>query len=52
MPIFTMAFKAGRGIYARLGFQEVDKVIQDDSMYGGPGEYAAYFMIYYVQRKV
>ncbi|KAE8315837.1 acyl-CoA N-acyltransferase [Aspergillus transmontanensis] len=52
VPIFTMAFKAGRGIYARLGFQEVDRVIQDDSMYGGPGEYAAYFMIYDVQRNV
>lgn len=46
LPVFTLAFKAGRGVYARLGFQEVDRVIQDDSEYGGPGEYAAYFMIY------
>ncbi|KAE8369830.1 acyl-CoA N-acyltransferase [Aspergillus caelatus] len=46
VPIFTLAFKAGRGVYARLGFQEVDRIIQDDSKYGGPGEYAAYFMIY------
>lgn len=46
VPIFTMAFKAGRGIYARLGFQEVDRVIQDNSQFGGAGEYGAYFMIY------
>ncbi|KAE8372210.1 acyl-CoA N-acyltransferase [Aspergillus bertholletiae] len=46
VPIFTMAFKAGRRVYARLGFREVDRVIQDDSKFGGPGEYGAYFMIY------
>ena len=46
IPIFIMAFKAGRGVYARLGFEEVDRIIQDDSMYGGPGEYGAYFMVY------
>ena len=48
IPIFTISYKAGRGIYARLGFQEVDRVIQDDSQYGGAGEYGAYFMIYHV----
>ena len=46
VPIFAMAFKAGRGIYTRLGFKEVNRVIQDDSPYGGAGEYGAYFMIY------
>ncbi|KAF8849780.1 hypothetical protein BDZ45DRAFT_809709 [Acephala macrosclerotiorum] len=46
VPIFVMAFKAGRGVYARLGFKEVDRLIQDDSQYGGAGEYAAYFMVY------
>lgn len=46
ISIFTMAFKAGRGIYSRLGFKEVNRVIQDDSQYGGAGEYSTYFMIY------
>ncbi len=45
VDVYILAFKAGRGVYARLGFREVDRVIQDDSMYGGPGEYAAYFMV-------
>lgn len=45
LPVFVMAFKAGRGIYARLGFDEVERVIQDDSRYGGSGEYGAYFMV-------
>ncbi|KFY08840.1 hypothetical protein V492_05863 [Pseudogymnoascus sp. VKM F-4246] len=50
VPIFVMAYKAGRGIYSRLGFQEVDRVIQDDSQFGGAGEYGAYFMVYEVKR--
>ncbi|KAI8960877.1 acyl-CoA N-acyltransferase [Daldinia sp. FL1419] len=51
VPLFTMSYKAGRGVYARLGFREVERVIQDDSKYGGKGEYGAYFMIYDVSRK-
>jgi predicted N-acetyltransferase YhbS len=50
VDVFIMAFKAGRGVYARLGFREVDRVIQDDSKFGGPGEYAAYFMVYHVKK--
>ncbi|KAI0393154.1 acyl-CoA N-acyltransferase [Xylariaceae sp. FL0594] len=46
LPIFTMAYKAGLGIYKRLGFKEVDRVIQDTAPWGGVGEYGAYFMIY------
>ncbi|KAF2964112.1 hypothetical protein GQX73_g9475 [Xylaria multiplex] len=46
LPIFAMAFKAGLGIYTKLGFKEVDRVIQDNSQWGGVGEYGAYFMIY------
>lgn len=49
LPIFVLAFKAGRGIYERLGFKEVDRVIQDDTKYGGQGEYGAYFMVYDVR---
>ncbi|KAI1388509.1 acyl-CoA N-acyltransferase [Hypoxylon trugodes] len=50
VPIFVMSYKAGRGVYERLGFKEVDRVIQDDSQYGGKGEYGAYFMIYEVPK--
>ncbi|KAH8694012.1 hypothetical protein BGW36DRAFT_361834 [Talaromyces proteolyticus] len=50
LPIFILAFKAGRSIYERLGFKEVYRVIQDDSKYGGQGEYGAYFMVYDVSR--
>lgn len=46
LPRFTMAFTAGRGIYARLGFKEVERIVQDDSQYGGAGEYTTYFMDY------
>ncbi|OTA90637.1 hypothetical protein M434DRAFT_397890 [Hypoxylon sp. CO27-5] len=50
LPVFVMSYKAGRGVYERLGFKEVDRVIQDDSQYGGKGEYGAYFMIYNVPK--
>ncbi|KAI1412367.1 acyl-CoA N-acyltransferase [Hypoxylon sp. FL1857] len=50
LPIFVMSYKAGRGVYERLGFKEAERVIQDDSQYGGKGEYAAYFMIYDVPK--
>lgn len=45
-----LAFKAGLGVYKRLGFKEIERVIQDDSMYGGTGEYSAYFLVYEVNR--
>ncbi|OTB16137.1 hypothetical protein K445DRAFT_317129 [Daldinia sp. EC12] len=51
LPLFTMSYKAGRGVYARLGFREVERVIQDDTKYGGKGEYGTYFMIYGVPKK-
>jgi N-acetylglutamate synthase-like GNAT family acetyltransferase len=50
VPIYIMAYKAGRGLYARLGFEEVDRVVQDDSKWGGAGEYGVYFMIYNVPK--
>ena len=49
LPIFVLAFKAGLGIYTRLGFKEVQRLIQDDSQFGGKGEYGAYFMVYDVK---
>lgn len=50
VDIFVLAFKAGLGVYKRLGFQEVERVIQDDSKYGGKGEYGAYFLVYQVNK--
>lgn len=51
LPIFVFAYRAARNIYLRLGFTEVESVIQDDTEYGGCGEYAVYFMIYDVSTK-
>ncbi|KAL4949907.1 acyl-CoA N-acyltransferase [Aspergillus filifer] len=45
VPVYTIAFSSGRGIYARLGFREVARVVQDLAPYGGEGEYATYFMV-------
>ncbi|KAH8929347.1 hypothetical protein BT69DRAFT_1345889 [Atractiella rhizophila] len=50
VDIFILAFEAGRGVYTRLGFKEVARNVEDDSRYGGVGEYAAYFMVYEVRR--
>ena len=46
LDIFILAFKAGLGVYKRLGFRVEEEIIQDDSPYGGNGEYGVYFMIY------
>lgn len=51
LPIFVFALKVSRAVYSRLGFKEVDRVIQDDSAFGGSGEYGAYFMVYEVPRR-
>ncbi|KAJ6571102.1 hypothetical protein B0H19DRAFT_1231054 [Mycena capillaripes] len=47
LPVFIQALKAGRGVYERLGFKEVWRIVQDDSMYGGTGEYGVYLMVYH-----
>ncbi|KAI1082213.1 hypothetical protein F5B20DRAFT_532571 [Whalleya microplaca] len=44
VDIFVLAYKAGLGVYKRTGFKMLDQLIQDDSKYGGKGEYGAYFM--------
>ncbi|KAJ7362605.1 hypothetical protein DFH08DRAFT_682672 [Mycena albidolilacea] len=49
LPVFIQALKAGRGVYEKLGFKEVWRIIQDDSMYGGTGEYGVYLMVYDVK---
>lgn len=51
LPILTVAYKAARGVYARAGFVEVERITKDDTRYGGNGEYTWYFMIYNVPKK-
>ncbi|POR38199.1 Uncharacterized protein TPAR_01603 [Tolypocladium paradoxum] len=48
IPIFIFAFRSARGIYVRLGCKEVERLIQDDTAFGGSGDYGAYFMVYEV----
>lgn len=44
IDIFVMAYKAGLGVYTRLGFELLESLIIDDSPWGGKGEYGCYFM--------
>ncbi|KAJ5633277.1 Acyl-CoA N-acyltransferase [Penicillium lividum] len=46
LNIFVHAFKAGVELYKRMGFRLLVELVQDDSAYGGSGEYGAYFFIY------
>ena len=46
LDIFVLAFRAGFKLYDRLGFRLERELIQDDTPYGGPGEYAIRYMIY------
>ncbi|KAI0127674.1 acetyltransferase [Xylariales sp. AK1849] len=46
LDIFIYAMKAGVGVYKRLGFCIEKEFIQDDTVYGGPGEYYTCFMTY------
>lgn len=49
LPIFIHAWKSARGLYLRLGFEEVAGSIQDGSgeKYGfGTKDYNVYFMVY------
>ncbi len=50
VDIFILAFQAGLGVYKRLGFKEVARNTEDDSMYGGNGEYTVYFVVYEVNK--
>lgn len=44
VDIFMLAYKAGLGVYKRLGFAILESLIVDDSPWGGQGEYGCYFM--------
>jgi len=41
---FVMACKDGLNLYQRAGFVLLDQLIQDDSMFGGTGEFGVYFL--------
>lgn len=41
----VMAYKAAVGLYRRLGFEMLEYLVQDDSAFGGEGEFGAYFML-------
>lgn len=44
VDIYMMACKAGLHMYQRLGFDMLEYKIQDDSKWGGKGEYGTYFL--------
>ncbi|KAH6645858.1 hypothetical protein BKA67DRAFT_695810 [Truncatella angustata] len=44
VDLIVMAYKAAVGVYKRLGFEMLEFLIQDDSKFGGGGEFGAYFM--------
>jgi hypothetical protein len=44
VDVIVMAYKSAVGVYKRLGFEMLEYLIQDDSTYGGEGEFGAYFM--------
>lgn len=46
LDIFVHAFRSGRGLYKRLGFRIAAEITQDDSMYGGTGEFWNGMMIF------
>ncbi|UKZ92986.1 uncharacterized protein TrAFT101_007918 [Trichoderma asperellum] len=46
LDIFILACKPAWGLYSRLGFRIEEELIQDDSMYGGDGEFAMRYYIY------
>jgi ribosomal protein S18 acetylase RimI-like enzyme len=46
LDIFVLAFRSAWGVYSRLGFRVERELIQDDSMYGGDGNYGVRYMIY------
>lgn len=46
LDIFVHAMKIAVPLYQRLGFRIEQELVQDDSIYGGPGLWGDYFLIY------
>jgi hypothetical protein len=45
MDVFIMGWKTGLPLYLKCGFELVDRIVQDDSMYGGDGEWVSNFLV-------
>lgn len=45
LPMTLEATEAGRDIYAKYGFEEVTRTVDDLEPYGGDGKYTHYFMV-------
>ena len=50
--LLCIAYEAGLGIHSRVGFKEVEHVIQDISQWGFERGYEAYFLVYDVPKVV
>ncbi len=50
LDIYVCAFRPGVGVYKRLGFRVEQEIVQDDTIYGGPGERYRCLMIYEVRK--
>jgi hypothetical protein len=46
LDIFVLAFRAGINVYKRVGFRTERELVQDDSVYGGPGDFRVCYMVY------
>lgn len=42
---FVTACRMGRSVYLRCGFRVIESVVQDDSKFGGEGEYSMTFLV-------
>ncbi|KAM0811829.1 hypothetical protein AB5N19_12185 [Seiridium cardinale] len=51
VDLIVMAYKSAIGVYKRLGFQMLEYLIQDDSKFGGEGDFGAYFMLRRARRE-
>ncbi|EHK50387.1 hypothetical protein TRIATDRAFT_44213 [Trichoderma atroviride IMI 206040] len=51
LDIFILACKSAWGLYSRLGFRVEEELVQDDSVYGGDGEFAMRYYVYEQSRK-
>jgi len=49
LPIIIISYKASRGVYARAGFVEAGHITEDDTPFGGQGNYTWHFMVYDTQ---
>jgi len=44
LDTFVMACEDGKGVYEKAGFMLLEQVVEDDSLFGGEGEYTSYFL--------